>query len=219
MMLRKDVSDIQFQSFQQDIIVPDKCNYIDYTIEPFNEVGCKGGAATVLQYINSIDHRLQKDEFKDYRRLYSTAMNSLNTDESRCFTFLQLLGIFQTDSEAKCLSSLKDVKIAMHRYGPILLETSYIDVLCNNNIKNIEGNYLLDYSEEIQLLSKNITKSLIAVAYDNVGLLVQNNHGTKYGSLGFVKLSWNLLNSTIDNEPVFIKGIFLKDSLDNIGQI
>ena len=48
-----------------------------------------------------------------------------------------------------------------------------------------------------QIKVKDYTKVFVAFGYDSSGLVVLNSLGPAWGSAGFAKISWNVLNGNV----------------------
>lgn len=109
-------------------------------------------------------------------------------------------------------TDVKMLKWQIHRYKCAIVET-YLPKAFTTN----PNNFLIStLGSEMKALRKDYTKAWVAFGYTDSSLLVMNSLGPAWGKLGFVQISWSVLNGNVtvgdDNEQkrCFIKSAAFK---------
>ena len=104
------------------------------------------------------------------------------------------------------------LKWQLHRYKCAIVETYLLKAFTSNP----SGFDISTLNYETKALRKDYTKSWIAFGYTDSSILVLNSLGPSWGKLGFVQISWSILNGNVvvgdENEQrrCFIKSAAFK---------
>ena len=168
--------------------VPDEVRTIDLTVTPASVVGPKSGAMMMSKYYQALKFCI--DDYTEIQDAETRFYEPLGkTDGYVKFSDALNLIASELGGDVVFFKTIPFIKHFVHKFGICVIELQPDMSICGN----IQGG-VFDYSSPTgEMLDDRLTKGFIACGYDQTGLIVQNSLGTRFGSLGFARIGWDLL--------------------------
>ena len=116
--------------------------------------------------------------------------------------YVTLLNALKATSQLKIIpgtpnatTDLQCLKWFIHKHGAAIVETHLANSFLAENASGVFD--VSSVGSNTPIVRKDYSKAFVAFGYDSTGLIVQNTLGLSWGSLGFARISWNCLNSTV----------------------
>ena len=94
-------------------------------------------------------------------------------------------------------NTIEGLKQMIHRRGNALIELYLISTLLTENACGV---FDISSAGAKKVMKHDYTKVMLAVAYDQTGLVVMNSLGLKWGKIGFARIAWSVLMQNLEFE-------------------
>ena len=184
----------------QNFEFPSKIFFQNFTFRPFAEIGQTSGAFLIAQYLQSINfcNGIYEPLQRSYviENIYNKIQHKVDGYISLYDGICRICQILNKNTSNICMFNTKnEIKHFIHKTSFVLLELKVTDSYCFSTSESKSD--LFEINEAGNILDEKISKGFIAYGYDDDYLLVAKSLGTSYGSIGFVKIHWSVIDLNI----------------------
>lgn len=231
MFLRCLQSNLTYTEAESGSVFPKMLNFIDYSTPVKSVKGSTSGPTMVANFLESIyfrKHTAKKMKDSDIAQYiaaaqvldkqYEDTLEDFYASDDGYVTLENYLKVVKTGNKhisgdiiwCKQTNSLKRY---IHKYKCVIVETYLANSFLTSTAKGI---FNINTTGNGQIKVKDYTKVFVAFGYDSSGLVVLNSLGPAWGSAGFAKISWNVLNGNVTlpdegDQRCFIKAAVFKN--------
>ena len=218
MFLKYNGNDIPYVATPSNLTTPSSINHAGAFSLPTKALGGMPsadkqlGCKDIAGYLESIHYRK-----KDAGTLTASMMSSIvdkaheldletqktNSEfiasDENCVTLMNTLKAVSAlkilPGDPNATTDIECLKWFIHKHGCAIVETYLANSFLTENASRVFD--ISSIGSNTTIVRKDYTKAFTAFGYDTTGLIVQNTLGLPWGSLGFARISWSCLNSTV----------------------